>query len=299
MVGVPTGFADLDALTNGLHPGQLVIIAARPAIGKSTLGLDLARSASIKNGLTSVIFSLEMARNEIVMRLLSAEAQVPLAHMRSGTMSDADWQKLARKIRGDRRGADVHRRLAEHVDDGDPRQVPAAEAEARPAPGDRGLPAADELGEEGGVPPAGGRGVLPGAEAAGQGARGAGDRDRPAEPWSRAAPGQEADDERPARVRLPRAGRRRGHPAQPGGRLREGVAPRRRGRLHRRQAPQRPHRHHHRRLPGPLLAASSTWPPCREPPSFGCRATVATPAVRWPGRAPLGDGSLPTWRLSC
>ncbi len=97
MVGVPTGFTDLDALTNGLHGGQLVIVAARPAIGKSTLGLDLARSASIKNGLTSVIFSLEMARNEIVMRLMSAEAQVPLAHMRSGGMTDVDWQKLARK----------------------------------------------------------------------------------------------------------------------------------------------------------------------------------------------------------
>ena len=97
MVGVPTGFADLDALTNGLHPGQLIIIAARPAIGKSTLGLDLARAASIRTGLTSVIFSLEMARNEIVMRLMSAEAQIPLAHMRSGTMSDADWQKIARK----------------------------------------------------------------------------------------------------------------------------------------------------------------------------------------------------------
>jgi replicative DNA helicase len=97
MVGVPTGFVDLDALTNGLHPGQLVIIAARPAIGKSTLGLDLARAASIKNNMSSVIFSLEMARNEIVMRLISAEAQIPLAHMRSGTMSDADWQKIARK----------------------------------------------------------------------------------------------------------------------------------------------------------------------------------------------------------
>ena len=97
MVGVPTGFVDLDSLTNGLHPGQLVIIAARPAIGKSTLGLDLARAASIKNNMTSVIFSLEMARNEIVMRLMSAEAQIPLAHMRSGTMSDADWQKIARK----------------------------------------------------------------------------------------------------------------------------------------------------------------------------------------------------------
>ena len=98
MVGVPTGFADLDSLTNGLHPGQLIIVAARPAIGKSTLGVDIARSASIRNGLTSVIFSLEMSRNEIVMRLLSAEAQVPLHHMRAGTMSDADWNKLAAKM---------------------------------------------------------------------------------------------------------------------------------------------------------------------------------------------------------
>ena len=98
MVGVPTGFADLDALTNGLHPGQLVILAARPALGKSTAALDIARSASIKNGLTSVIFSLEMGRNEILMRLLSAEAQIALHHMRSGNMSDADWQKLATKM---------------------------------------------------------------------------------------------------------------------------------------------------------------------------------------------------------
>jgi len=98
MVGVPTGFAELDKLTNGLHPGQMVILAARPAIGKSTLGLDLARAASIKHGLTSVIFSLEMSRNEIVMRLLSAEAQVPLHHMRAGTMSDSDWTKLASKM---------------------------------------------------------------------------------------------------------------------------------------------------------------------------------------------------------
>ena len=98
MVGVPTGFSELDKLTNGLHPGQLCIIAARPAIGKSTLGLDLARSASIKNGLTSAIFSLEMSRNEIVMRLLSAEAQIGLHAMRSGTMGDADWTRLARKM---------------------------------------------------------------------------------------------------------------------------------------------------------------------------------------------------------
>ncbi|HEV2640626.1 MAG TPA: replicative DNA helicase [Actinocrinis sp.] len=98
MTGVPTGFADLDALTQGLHPGQMIIIAARPAIGKSTLGLDLARSCSIRNGLASVIFSLEMSRNEITMRLLSAEARVALHHMRAGTMTDDDWAKMARRM---------------------------------------------------------------------------------------------------------------------------------------------------------------------------------------------------------
>ena len=97
-VGVPTGFEDFDKLTNGLHPGQLVIIAARPSIGKSTLALDFARAASIDNGLTSAFFSLEMGRNEIVMRLLSAEAGVSLHNMRSGMMSDNDWDKLARKM---------------------------------------------------------------------------------------------------------------------------------------------------------------------------------------------------------
>ena len=96
--GVPTGFADLDDLTNGLHPGQLVIVAARPGIGKSTLALDLARAASIKNGLTSVIFSLEMSQLEITMRLLSAEAGVPLSHIRGGRMNDQDWNRVSAKM---------------------------------------------------------------------------------------------------------------------------------------------------------------------------------------------------------
>ncbi|MDX3006851.1 replicative DNA helicase [Kribbella solani] len=64
----------------------------------STLGLDFARSCSIRHGLTSCIFSLEMSRNEITMRLLSAEAKVPLHHMRNGKMTDEDWARLARKM---------------------------------------------------------------------------------------------------------------------------------------------------------------------------------------------------------
>ena len=98
MAGVPTGFQGLDQLTNGLHPGQLIVLAARPAIGKSTAGLDFARSASIKHGLTSAIFSLEMSRNEIVTRLLSAEAQIPLHNMRAGKMSESEWNRLVAKM---------------------------------------------------------------------------------------------------------------------------------------------------------------------------------------------------------
>lgn len=98
LAGVPTGFADLDAMLLGLHPGQLIVLAARPAIGKSTLGLDLARSCSIKHGLTSVIFSLEMSRSEINMRLLSAEAKVELNRMRGGKMNDEDWARLTRRM---------------------------------------------------------------------------------------------------------------------------------------------------------------------------------------------------------
>ncbi len=96
--GVPTGFADFDDLTNGLHAGQMIIVAARPAMGKSTLALDFCRAASIHNNLASVFFSLEMTRSEITMRLLSAEAKVPLNHIRNGKMDSSDWDKLARHM---------------------------------------------------------------------------------------------------------------------------------------------------------------------------------------------------------
>ncbi|CAG7570815.1 replicative DNA helicase [Barrientosiimonas humi] len=95
MIGVPTGFTDLDTLTNGLHPGQMIVLAARPAVGKSTLGLDIVRSSAIKHNQAAVIFSLEMSKSEITMRLLSAEAEIQLQHMRKGQMRDTDWTRLA------------------------------------------------------------------------------------------------------------------------------------------------------------------------------------------------------------
>jgi replicative DNA helicase len=95
MVGVSTGFAELDALTNGLHKGQLILIAARPALGKSTLALDLARCAAIKHKEPTILFSLEMGKSEIAMRLLSAETSIPLQKMRKGMIEANDWKTIA------------------------------------------------------------------------------------------------------------------------------------------------------------------------------------------------------------
>jgi replicative DNA helicase len=96
--GVKSGFKDLDNLTNGFHAGNMIVLAARPAVGKSTLGLDIARSAAIHNGNSTVIFSLEMSRSEITMRMLSAEARVPLNNIRSGQLQDEEWGRLAKRM---------------------------------------------------------------------------------------------------------------------------------------------------------------------------------------------------------
>jgi replicative DNA helicase len=98
MTGVPTGFSDLDRLLNGLHAGQLIIVAGRPGLGKSTVSMDFARNAAIRSNCASAIFSLEMSKIEMVMRLLSAEARVPLHVLRSGQLTDDDWSKLARRM---------------------------------------------------------------------------------------------------------------------------------------------------------------------------------------------------------
>ena len=102
MTGVPTGFVELDELTGGLHPGQMIIVAARPAMGKSTLAVDFCRSASIHSHgadgklIPSCYFSLEMGRMELMMRILAAESGVELTKLRGGRqMNDRDWKDVA------------------------------------------------------------------------------------------------------------------------------------------------------------------------------------------------------------
>jgi replicative DNA helicase len=98
-VGIPTGFIDLDAVTGGFMPGQVIIVAARPAMGKSTLALDFVRSCAIQAGLPAVLFSLEMGRDEIKHRLYSAQARIPLNHIRhQGGMTADDWARFAKTM---------------------------------------------------------------------------------------------------------------------------------------------------------------------------------------------------------
>ena len=93
--GVPTDFIEFDELTGGLHGGQMIVIAARPGVGKSTLALDIARSASIHHQMTTVFFSLEMSRTELAMRILSAEGKISVGRLKKGDLDTEGWTNLA------------------------------------------------------------------------------------------------------------------------------------------------------------------------------------------------------------
>jgi replicative DNA helicase len=94
MGGIPSGFPDFDRMTNGFHPGQMVIIAARPGVGKSTLAVDFARAASFLAGKTVLFFSLEMSKEELMQRILAAEARIELQKIRSGELDEREWMDL-------------------------------------------------------------------------------------------------------------------------------------------------------------------------------------------------------------
>lgn len=98
VTGVPTGFQDLDRLLGGLQPGQLIIVAGRPGLGKSTASMDFVRHAAISAGMPSAMFSLEMSKTEMVLRLLSAECRVPLHLLRSGNLEDDHWSRMGRRL---------------------------------------------------------------------------------------------------------------------------------------------------------------------------------------------------------
>jgi replicative DNA helicase len=98
ITGVPTGFEDLDRLTSGFQRGDLVIIAARPSMGKTSLALNIAQHVGTKTGSTVGVFSLEMSKEQLFLRMLSSEAQIDGHHLRTGYLKTDDWGRLTEAL---------------------------------------------------------------------------------------------------------------------------------------------------------------------------------------------------------
>jgi len=98
VTGLPTGFADLDKMCFGLQDSDLIIVAARPSMGKTTLALNMAQQVAVKEKRPTAFFSMEMSKEQLAQRLLCAEAQVDAQNMRRGNLSQEEWQKLTKAV---------------------------------------------------------------------------------------------------------------------------------------------------------------------------------------------------------
>ncbi|MEG0133940.1 replicative DNA helicase [Clostridium sp.] len=96
ITGVTSGFADLDSKTSGFQKGDMVLIAARPSMGKTTFALNIAENAALRSGKSVVIFSLEMSKEQLAYKLLCSEANVDMLKLRTGNLDDKDWENIAR-----------------------------------------------------------------------------------------------------------------------------------------------------------------------------------------------------------
>ena len=98
VTGVPTGFTDLDEMTSGFQPSDLIIIAARPSMGKTSLALNIAQHVGTKTGRTVGVFSLEMSKEQLFLRMLTAEARIDAHRLRGGFLGERDWGRLSEAI---------------------------------------------------------------------------------------------------------------------------------------------------------------------------------------------------------
>ncbi|MGC8871812.1 MAG: replicative DNA helicase [Caldimicrobium sp.] len=124
ITGLPTGFFELDRLTAGLQRGDLIILAARPGMGKTALALDIVRNACKQTGLGAAIFSLEMSKEQLVSRMLCAEGKVNFQKFRTGTLDAQDWQKVIQ-------AASVLSELSIYIDDTSGINILEVKAKAR------------------------------------------------------------------------------------------------------------------------------------------------------------------------
>ena len=151
------GFADLDAMTTGLQKSDLIIVAARPSIGKTSLALNFAEHAAVREGKTVGIFSLEMSKEQLVLRLLSSVANIDSQRLRTGFLEEMDFTRLAPAMNALAEAPDLHRRHAQHQHHGAAHQGASAPGRVRPGPAHRGLPPADAVDASSRATPTGSR----------------------------------------------------------------------------------------------------------------------------------------------
>jgi replicative DNA helicase len=94
LTGLATGFANLDSMTNGLQPGDLIIVAGRPSMGKTTLAVNIAENAVLGEGKSALVFSMEMSAEQLTLRMLASIGRIDQTHLRSGRLADDDWNRL-------------------------------------------------------------------------------------------------------------------------------------------------------------------------------------------------------------
>jgi replicative DNA helicase len=107
ITGVPTGYADLDSRTSGLQPGDLIIVAGRPSMGKTALALNMAEHVAVENKLPVAVFSMEMAGTQLAMRMLGSIGHLDQHKLRTGKLSDEDWNRLTTAV-GKLHDAPIH-----------------------------------------------------------------------------------------------------------------------------------------------------------------------------------------------
>jgi replicative DNA helicase len=98
ITGIPTGFSDLDRITAGFQNADLIIVAARPAVGKTALSLNIAQNVAIKYKIPVAVFSLEMSKDQLAQRMLCSEAEIDAQRLKSASLSDTGWKKLTRAL---------------------------------------------------------------------------------------------------------------------------------------------------------------------------------------------------------
>jgi replicative DNA helicase len=96
MTGTPSGFRDVDQMTSGLQPGNLVVVAGRPSMGKSAFALGMASNLALQHGIPVAVFTLEMSKLEVAQRLMCSEARVELQRLRTGRLTTEDWSRLVK-----------------------------------------------------------------------------------------------------------------------------------------------------------------------------------------------------------